>query len=169
MVRSLDQLPKVKMRPNDVLVAAWRTLNKVGESRRGRRIYQRMTPGAILQFGYRCGLPRLGADDAYDPTARTEHLHRAGILFERALKLAGLIPQRRADWPRCGARTRAGAACKMRVSFNPHTMRLARRCVLHGGLSTGATSPEGKRKVLEALARGCVTRKRKAAQRKRDA
>ncbi len=38
----------------------------------------------------------------------------------------------------CGARTRAGTPCKMTSIY------LNGRCKLHGGLSTGPTSPEGK-------------------------
>jgi hypothetical protein len=41
----------------------------------------------------------------------------------------------------CGAKTRAGTPCKRRDIYR------SGRCPLHGGLSTGPTSIEGKRKV----------------------
>ncbi len=41
----------------------------------------------------------------------------------------------------CGAKTRAGAACKLRSLY------ANARCKYHGGLSTGARTEEGKRKV----------------------
>lgn len=42
---------------------------------------------------------------------------------------------------RCGARTRAGTPCKMKGIYSNT------RCKLHGGLSTGAKTKEGKAKV----------------------
>lgn len=48
------------------------------------------------------------------------------------------------DRVRCGAKTRAGGACKMAV------LPGKRRCRLHGGLSTGPKSPEGKERVAAA-------------------
>lgn len=41
---------------------------------------------------------------------------------------------------RCGAKTRAGTPCKRRDLY------INGRCKLHGGLSTGPTSVEGKKK-----------------------
>lgn len=41
---------------------------------------------------------------------------------------------------RCGARTRKGTPCQCKALRNG-------RCKLHGGLSTGAKTPEGRRKV----------------------
>jgi hypothetical protein len=47
------------------------------------------------------------------------------------------------DWPglACGAETRAGTPCK-----NPAVTGKS-RCRLHGGLSTGARTPEGRAKL----------------------
>ena len=42
---------------------------------------------------------------------------------------------------RCGAKTRAGTPCKMKSIYSNT------RCKLHGGLSTGAKTKEGKAKV----------------------
>ena len=41
----------------------------------------------------------------------------------------------------CGAKTRKGTPCKQRGLYN------GGRCHLHGGLSTGPTTEEGKRKA----------------------
>lgn len=45
----------------------------------------------------------------------------------------------------CGARTRAGTPCKRRDIY------FSGRCRLHGGLSTGPRTPEGKRRVTANL------------------
>ncbi len=41
----------------------------------------------------------------------------------------------------CGAKTRAGTPCKRR------DIEINGRCKLHGGLSTGPTTPEGKKRA----------------------
>jgi len=46
---------------------------------------------------------------------------------------------------RCGAKTRAGTPCKMKSIY------INGRCKLHGGLSTGPTTKEGKRRVTMNL------------------
>jgi hypothetical protein len=50
------------------------------------------------------------------------------------------------DWPgqRCGAKTRKGTACQ-----RPALIGKA-RCRLHGGLSTGPKTPEGKARIAAA-------------------
>jgi hypothetical protein len=45
----------------------------------------------------------------------------------------------------CGAKTRAGTPCKQKGLYENG------RCKLHGGLSTGPTSPEGKAKAMQNL------------------
>ena len=57
-----------------------------------------------------------------------------------ALTKSGLATRFGADWPgqRCLAKTRAGGACQ-----NP-TIKGRSRCKLHGGLSTGPRTAEGK-------------------------
>jgi hypothetical protein len=47
----------------------------------------------------------------------------------------------------CGARTRRGTACLCMALSNG-------RCRLHGGLSTGPRTGEGRRRSLEALRQG---------------
>ena len=44
---------------------------------------------------------------------------------------------------RCGARTRAGTPCRSPAMRNG-------RCRMHGGLSTGPTSPEGLARLAQA-------------------
>lgn len=48
----------------------------------------------------------------------------------------------------CGARTRAGSPCKLAP------VKGKKRCRLHGGLSTGPKTPEGKARSLAALQEG---------------
>jgi hypothetical protein len=54
---------------------------------------------------------------------------------------------RRKDRPVCGAKTRAGRACRMRVEFGKA------RCRLHGGLSTGPKTEAGRARIAEAQRR----------------
>ena len=60
----------------------------------------------------------------------------------------------KADRPRCGARTRSGGACQAPVvwDFGTGAPRHG-RCRLHGGLSTGAKTPEGRERIAEAQRR----------------
>lgn len=53
-------------------------------------------------------------------------------------------PMKRAQRPICGAKTRAGGQCAMRVEPGK------RRCRLHGGLSTGARTAEGRERIAAA-------------------
>ena len=50
-------------------------------------------------------------------------------------------------WPKCGARCRTGEPCKMRVEWGK------KRCRLHGGLSTGPRTTEGRCRI--ALSNNC--------------
>jgi hypothetical protein len=58
------------------------------------------------------------------------------------------------DQPRCGARTRSGGACQAPVvwDFGTGAPRNG-RCRVHGGLSTGAKTPEGRERIAEAQRR----------------
>jgi hypothetical protein len=56
-------------------------------------------------------------------------------------------PLRRKDRPRCGARTRQGAPCLVRVEPGK------RRCRFHGGLSTGPRTAKGKARIAAAQRR----------------
>jgi hypothetical protein len=50
----------------------------------------------------------------------------------------------KSEYPRCGAKTRAGGTCQMRV------VMFRKRCRLHGGLSTGPTTPEGRAAIADS-------------------
>lgn len=58
------------------------------------------------------------------------------------------------DRPRCGARCRskAGAPCVAPVWRQPNGT-LAKRCRMHGGLSTGPKTEEGRARAWEAVLR----------------
>jgi hypothetical protein len=80
----------------------------------------------------------------------------------------GKLPRRAADRPRCGARCRSkgGAPCVAPVMVRWYADRagqftvpkLATRCRMHGGLSTGPKTPEGLRRCVEAGRIGAATR-----------
>jgi hypothetical protein len=55
--------------------------------------------------------------------------------------------QRRKDRPLCGARTRAGGNCLVRVEPGKA------RCRFHGGLSTGPKTKVGRARIAEAQRR----------------
>jgi hypothetical protein len=54
---------------------------------------------------------------------------------------------RRKDLARCGALTRAGGLCRVRVEPGKA------RCRFHGGLSTGPKTAEGRARIAEAQRR----------------
>ena len=56
-------------------------------------------------------------------------------------------PLRRKDRPRCGARTRKGTPCLVRVEAGKRRRRF------HGGLSTGPRTTEGKARIAVAQRR----------------
>jgi hypothetical protein len=61
--------------------------------------------------------------------------------------MLGHHPPKR-ERPRCGARTRAGGICKAPA------LPEKERCRMHGGLSTGPKTAEGKARTLAALKAG---------------
>jgi hypothetical protein len=71
----------------------------------------------------------------------------AGAVCRRAAELGlfgdGEAMPRKAR-PECGAKTRSGGSCAMRVEPGK------RRCRLHGGKSTGPKTPEGKAAIAAA-------------------
>ncbi len=64
----------------------------------------------------------------------------------RGLDDAG-APLPRSERPTCGARTRAGTPCRN------HVLPGKTRCQLHGGLSTGPRTPEGRAAIAAAQTR----------------
>ena len=59
------------------------------------------------------------------------------------------------DRPRCGSRTRKDTPCQAPAVWDKANDKPRNgRCRLHGGLSTGPKTEEGRRRSLEALRRG---------------
>lgn len=59
--------------------------------------------------------------------------------------------------PLCGAKCRDGHPCKAQILVDSKTGKpINRRCRMHGGLSTGAKTQEGKDKSREAARRGML-------------
>jgi hypothetical protein len=57
------------------------------------------------------------------------------------------LQSKRRDRPRCGAKTRAGGRCLVRVELG------SARCRFHGGLSTGPKTEGGRARIAEAQRR----------------
>ena len=78
-------------------------------------------------------------------TVLAANYHRSLYWGMRRLQMAG-----RAKWweNRCGAKTRKGTSCLRRPVPGK------KRCLNHGGLSTGPRTPEGKARTLMALRAG---------------
>jgi hypothetical protein len=86
-------------------------------------------------------------------TAMTPFLQALCTFAEASGEHLGNKRPRKSDRPKCGAKCRDGHACQAPVAWNPHFNRQATRCRLHGGLSSGPRSPEGKLASLAALNR----------------
>ena len=89
--------------------------------------------------------------------ARMEHRKAAAEAPQRQRRPA------KGDRPRCGARcrTKGGAPCLARVVCDRDATgkpRLRAKCRMHGGLSTGPVTAQGKQRVREAA----IARKRDA-------
>ena len=68
---------------------------------------------------------------------------RHGVLTRLGLRIhASAIPK--SQRPRCQARTRAGTPCKAPCLIDKH------RCRMHGGLSTGPKTTEGRARIAAA-------------------
>lgn len=71
-----------------------------------------------------------------------DHLMRTGVYPSAELPPLPAFPEA-IQGLTCGAKTRAGTPCKQLGLF------LSGRCKLHGGMSTGPTSAEGKAKAAQ--------------------
>ncbi len=71
-------------------------------------------------------------------------------MFPNADIRVGFLRTQRPDRQRCDARCRDGHACKAPAVWDAERDRPVNgRCKLHGGLSTGPKTPEGKRRCAE--------------------
>jgi hypothetical protein len=102
--------------------------------------------GLDLQWGIRfvpagsgsSGTNRVGADNFMKPIPVKPN--------------RGIFRGRRGDpsqAPRCGAKTRRGTPCQRAKERNPHTGHL-KKCRLHGGLSSGPKTMEGRARIAAA-------------------
>ena len=63
--------------------------------------------------------------------------------------------QMKKNYPLCGARCRNGQPCRAKAFVNKLTNTPVNgRCRMHGGLSTGAKTVEGKERCRQAAIRG---------------
>jgi hypothetical protein len=61
----------------------------------------------------------------------------------------------KSERPRCGARTRVNTPCRALAIWDRQLDRPRNgRCRMHGGLSTGPKTAEGRRRSLGALQKG---------------
>lgn len=73
--------------------------------------------------------------------------------------------RRRQARPKCGSKCRDGHSCKAKAVVDPKTDEpLNGRCRMHGGLSTGAKTEEGRKRSKKAAKEGMLKywRKKKA-------
>lgn len=68
---------------------------------------------------------------------------------DRAIRLKRRLPKK--DRPRCGAQTRIGQHCQAPAVAG------RKRCRLHGGLSTGPRTQEGRRRIADANRRRAIS------------
>jgi hypothetical protein len=132
--------------------------------------------GAILSYlraidsrePRRSDVPRLARAVARVEQALASERRVAAHAKRRAADLASRAHKR--DLPSCGARcrTKGGAPCAARVAvrFEPTKhgkvrRRLSNRCRMHGGLSTGPRTREGRERCREAGRRGADERWRR--------
>lgn len=65
--------------------------------------------------------------------------------------------RRKKNRPLCGAKCRDGHSCKAKAVVHPKTDKpINGRCRMHGGLSTGAKTEDGKMRCREAARRGML-------------
>lgn len=89
----------------------------------------------------------------------------AGLEATEARRARAIRAPSKADRPRCGARcrSRGGAPCRAPVVVDRDAqgrVRVRSRCRMHGGLSTGARTAEGRARLVEAGRRGGLRRGR---------
>lgn len=99
----------------------------------------------------------LDAGASLGAAVRTLRVAAHHVARVEAARRAEAARAHRRSRPACGARCRDGHACRARVVWSRGDDGApveAARCRLHGGLSTGPRTAEGRRASLDALARG---------------
>ena len=107
--------------------------------------------------------PRARNMGSLSPPWDEEHRHRAYIRsLARLVASFKKRPFPRSRRPLCGARCRSRGAerCRAKVCLKPNG-QLARRCRMHGGLSTGPTTAEGRERCRIAGRLGALRRWRR--------
>ncbi len=100
----------------------------------------------------------MGYDDEYREWVK--HLERSNRALQRIIREYDRRVTKKRDRPLCGAMTRAGIPCQARAVWDTDKDKPRNgRCRMHGGLSTGPRTPEGKRRSLDALARAVQARR----------
>jgi hypothetical protein len=99
---------------------------------------------------------RLLAEDEYEIQGM------APWVWLRQHKLECFHRKPRAARPLCGAQTRPGAPCKMRVHLREDGS-LSARCKLHGGASTGPKSKKGRAAIAASNRRRAQARREAAS------
>ena len=89
----------------------------------------------------------------------TDHEAKYDEWFDQLIRR--IIRKREARWkrqlpkwlrPQCGAKTRAGGRCRATAVWDKETNSpINGRCRMHGGLSTGPKTEEGKKRALANL------------------
>jgi transcriptional regulator with XRE-family HTH domain len=83
---------------------------------------------------------------------RTSTRTRAGA--RHGVLARAVVPDPKSERPRCGAINRDGANCRAKA------VKGKTRCRLHGGLSTGPRTPEGRARLAEAMRERWAVRRR---------
>jgi len=107
---------------------------------------ERMTPEQLAALDT---LPALTIDEWVDRVIarkKAQHRPRPGQKVARSANTPKWLR------PQCGAKTRAGRRCRATPVWDKENNRPRNgRCRMHGGLSTGPKTPEGKAKALSNL------------------
>ena len=115
---------------------------------------QGVSPAMIDLYMRRTDMQRLFARVRADPTWRR---YDDPGRDRSAPSITGNVTPKR-DRPKCEARTRSGGQCRAPAAWDKMLDRPRNgRCRLHGGLSTGPKTDEGKRRVTENLKKSAPT------------
>lgn len=133
----LNSVKRLERRQGLVLRSSWHALGRCGihlpalPPVEGRCPSPK--PAPAIQSSADIDRPKLGQFSDANAGARQQH----GVKAKPSWR------PRKADRPKCGARTRKGPPCQAPARANG-------RCRMHGGLSTGAKTEEGLQKIREA-------------------